>query len=748
MKAVLSLALVLSGLLAMAAAEETASPVGKKVDNFQLRDYRGAERSLQDFADQELVVLVFTGTECPVAKLYAPRLGALAQEFGPKGVAFIGVNAKQQDSITAIGQYAKTHGIAFPILKDVGNVLADQLKAQRTPEVFVLDGQRVIRYWGRIDDQYGVGYVRPKPERRDLAVALEELLASKPVSVAVTRAPGCFIGRVQPETKQGDVTYSKHIAGIIQKHCLECHRRGRIAPFSLTSYEQVAGWADTIREVIEDGRMPPWHADPRYGEFANDCHLPEKDKQLIFDWIKNGAPKGDPKDLPRPAEFAEGWRIPKPDMVISMPKPFKVPAEGTVTYQFIAVDPGFTEDKWVQAAEVKPGCRPVVHHILVFVQPPGGSGTDRHGGFITNWLAATVPGARPHIFPEGTAKLIPAGSRLLFQIHYTPNGVPQEDQSCVGLVFADPKTVKKEVSTEMVVNSRIQIPPHDPNYRLEATATIDKDSLLLTMMPHTHLRGKAFKYEAIYPNGDREVLLDVPRYDFNWQNSYVLAKPKVLTKGTQLHCVAYYDNSKNNRSNPNPDATVRWGDQTWQEMMIGYFDVIPLEQDLLQNPRPINKIVRKEGPALAPELKQLAQGALASQESFDAFARAVQKAQPKIDRVCVTSCWDGKLKVEKATYTGDVTPHIAETGFEQSGRLFALAHYALRGLFMVHPDLKTARGADLAMISKTLASSVHVPVVLEGKPATVNFWSREGDAFPEETHGLLRAVAEAVAGEK
>jgi hypothetical protein len=346
------------------------------------------------------------------------------------------------------------------------------------------------------------------------------------------------------------------------------------------------------------------------------------------------------------------------------------------------------------------------------------------------------------------AKLVPAGSRLLFQVHYTPNGAPQEDQSSLALVFADPTKVQKEVSTEMVVNPKFEIPPHDPHHRVEATATIEQDSLLLEMMPHTHLRGKTFQYEAIYPNGDHEILLDLPRYDFNWQNSYVLAKPKVLPKGTQLHCVAYYDNSKNNRSNPNPDATVRWGDQTWQEMMIGYFDIIPVEQDLLKNPRPIKRLVRKEGPALDPELKRLAQEALTSQQAFDAFAKALHKAQPKVDRVCVTSYWNDKLKVEKAAYPGDVTPHIAETGFEQPARLFALAHYAVRGVFMYHPDLKKARGGDMTMISKTLASSVHVPVILEGKPATVNFWSKEGDAFPEETQTLLRAVAEVVAGRK
>jgi hypothetical protein len=267
-------------------------------------------------------------------------------------------------------------------------------------------------------------------------------------------------------------------------------------------------------------------------------------------------------------------------------------------------------------------------------------------------------------------------------------------------------------------------------------------------MPHTHLRGKSFRYEAIYPNGDREILLDLPRYDFNWQNSYVLAKPKVLPKGTQLHCVAHYDNSKNNPSNPNPDATVRWGDQTWEEMMIGYFDVSPVDQDLLKNPRKVTTIVRKPAPALAPELRSLAERALNSQDAFDAFACALHRTEPKIDRVCLTTYWNDKLKVEKAAYPGEVVPHIAETGFEQSGKFFALAHYALRGQVVSHPDLKKARGADMKMMSKSLASSLHVPVILEGKPATLNFWSKENGAFPDPTQALLRAVAEAVASGK
>jgi peroxiredoxin len=721
------------------------SPIGRKIDDFKLRDYRGTERSLADFADKKLVVVTFIGSECPVAKLYGPRLAALAREFEPKGVAFIGINANQQDSVTAIKHFARLHGISYPILKDVANVVADQMGAVRTPEAFVLDSGRVVRYRGRIDDQYGVGYGRPKIGRRDLAIALEELLAGKAVSTPTTQASGCFIGRVRRETKPGPVTYAKHVAPILQKRCLECHRPGQIAPFSLTSYDEVVGWTETIREVVQERRMPPWHADPKYGEFANDSRLPDDERQTILRWIDGGAPSGDPRDLPKPAEFTPGWRIPKPDVVVSIPKPFKVPAEGTVQYQYFAVDPGFDEDRWIKAAEVRPGCRPVVHHILVFVQEPGKRGTDRSGGFANNWLAASVPGAKPLILTDGRAKRIPAGSRLLFQIHYTPNGSPQVDQSNIALVFTDPRTVHQEVLTDMAANPRLRIPPGASNHKVEADTVLHQDTVLLSFMPHTHLRGKAFQYQAIYPDGTIETLLDVPRYDFNWQNTYVLSKPKLLPKGTKIHCSAHYDNSKDNLANPDPNREVRWGEQTWQEMMIGYFDITIAGQDLWKHPTAAIPPVRRQTVSLEQELARLAQHALKSQNEFESFAVAVRHSLPQVDRVCVTSFSDEKLHVERSAYPGQVTRHFAETGFEVPAQASMLVGYALFNQFIFHADLKKTRG-DLAKMGQTLGSSAHVPIALEGRPATLNFWSKEKNAFTKEQEPLLQAIAKKLVG--
>jgi peroxiredoxin len=747
MKRTIALVLVLFSSTGMAGAAEKPSPVGKKVSNFTSRDYRGAEKALADFADRKIVVLAFVGTECPVAKLYGPRLASLAKEYEPKGVAFIGVDSNQQDAISAITHFAKLSGINFPILKDVNNVVADQVGAVRTPEVVVLDDQRVIRYCGRIDDQYGVGFTRPKATQRDLGAALNELLAGKEVTRAVTQAEGCYIGRVRQEAKNGNITYAKDIASIFQNRCVGCHQPGEIGPFSLTNYDEVVGWADTIRDVVKYRRMPPWFADPKYGQFSNDCHLPEEERQLILKWIDNDAPRGDPNEIPKTKEALHGWRIPKPDVVLTMAKPFKIAAEGTIPYQFFAIDTGFTEDKWIQAAEVRPGCRQAVHHVLVFVQPPGRPNMGRSGrnGFISDWLVSSVPGSSPMILAEGMAKRVPAGSRLLIQMHYTVTGKVEHDQTSIALVFADPKSVKQEVTTDMAVNPRFTIPPNNDNYKVEAAKVFDQDTLLLTLMPHTHLRGRAFKYEATYPDGAKEVLLDVPNYDFNWQMTYVLAKPKLLPKGTELHCVAYYNNSKSNFSNPNPNATVRWGEQTWEEMMIGYFDGAPSKLNLAGKPAVESKPPPRESAALDAELQRLAERALDSQEAFDAFAAAVHKSLPKLDRLCVTTFGDDRLRVVFASYPGAVTSKVAETGFESPPlrNVLVLGAYALFNRTMRHPDLSKAQGGDLNLMKSTLASSVHVPVIDAGRPGTMNFWSKDKAAFPKEQEALLHALADA-----
>jgi peroxiredoxin len=575
-----ALALLLLSLSVVAdTSAPTATPVGKQIGNFKLQDYLGTWHELDEWKEKKAVVVAFLGTECPLCLQYGPRLTELAKEYETQGVAFVGVDANQQDSLQEIAHYARDYGVDFTLLKDVGNKVADQFGAVRTPEVFLLDEQRVVRYWGRIDDQFGIGYVRPKPEHRYLAQALDALLAAKPVETAVTKGLGCHIGRINRKPATGDVTYSKHIVPILNAHCVRCHRKGEIGPFTLTRYDDVVGWTETIREVIAERRMPPWHANPAFGHFLNDARLLDEEKELIFQWIDNGAPEGDPTDLPEPPQFVDGWRIGKPDMVFSMPQPYTVPAKGVVPYQHFVTEVTFDEDKWIQAAEVRPGNRAVVHHLILYYVPPGPD-KERPEAVLFNSLAAYSPGMPASVFRPGHAKHVPKGSKLIIQCHYTPNGSEQVDQSIAGLIFADPATVKKQLLTQLCINFKLNIPPGEANYVAEADYRFGQEADLYCLLPHMHLRGKSFRFDARYPDGKTETLLDVPSYDFNWQNSYVFAEPKRMPEGTVIHCTAAFDNSADNLMNPDPTIPVRWGDQTWEEMMVGTFEMTRADQDL------------------------------------------------------------------------------------------------------------------------------------------------------------------------
>ena len=458
-----------------------------------------------------------------------------------------------------------------------------QWAQRRTPEVFVLDKDQVVRYSGRIDDRCGVGIVRATATHDYLATTLDELLAGKAVETPHIDSVGCLIGRAEA-TGDSSVTYSKQVARILQEHCVSCHRAGEIGPFAMTDYSEVAGWAEMIAEVVRERRMPPWHADPRFGHFRNDISLSDAEKEAIYKWVAAGAPEGNPADLPAPRQYVTGWTLPRePDLVLDVQaEPYKVAAEGIVEYQYFVLDPGFTEDKWVKASQILPGSAPVVHHVLCFVQPPGkGRGSIDENGL--GFLAAYVPGYRATPFPDGMAKYVPAGSKFVFQMHYTPVGKEQSDLSKIGFIFAKPAELTHMVQTVSTGNRGINIPPHAEDYIRESLmAPYKHDLTILSYAPHMHVRGKAFSYEAVYPDGKREMLIDIPRYDFNWQTSYELAEPKTLPPGTRVHCVAHWDNSEDNLANPDPTATVNWGDQTFDEMMIGFFDVaIPIDREKL-----------------------------------------------------------------------------------------------------------------------------------------------------------------------
>ena len=386
-------------------------------------------------------------------------------------------------------------------------------------------------------------------------------------------------------TSNSPVTFHRDVEPILQKNCQGCHRPGEAAPFSLLSYAEARPWAKAIRESVRLKRMPPWFADPHVGKFANDRSLAQTDIDTLVKWADTGAPAGNPKDAPAPREFYTGWNIPQPDLVLEMPKAYKVPVKGTIEYTYYVIPTGFTEDRWVRFAEIRPGNRKVVHHVIAFIREPGSKwlskatpgepyvpvkGASDDDGGPRQWLVGYAPGTIPDMLQPGQARLIKARSDIILEVHYTASGEEQTDLTKVGIAYAT-EPPKQRVVMLAATTKKFVIPPGADNHQVKAEITLHEDTTISALTPHMHLRGKAFEFRAIYPTGETEELLRVPRYNFNWQLSYEPAKPLMLPKGSRIECTAWYDNSPNNPHNPDPKSEVRYGDQSWEEMMFGFF---------------------------------------------------------------------------------------------------------------------------------------------------------------------------------
>ncbi len=576
--------------------------IGSLVADFAIEDNGGKTHHLHDWASSRFVCVVFLRPGCPVAELDTPTLADLIERFRLQPVVFLGVAPAGAADQAELARFASDHRLGMPMFVDPGPV-ADQLGATRTPEAVVLDAERRIRYRGRIDDRHSIGASLSRPVHEDLADALDDLLAGRDVRRPETTAVGCPIAGPapvpSPEPKPTDPTYCRDVAPILDRSCVPCHRPGQIGPFALTDYRETVRRAGAIAEAVAAERMPPWHANPLHGKFANDVRLPDRDKDQLLGWIENGCPEGDTADLAPPTPRPTGWRIARPDLVVTMPVSFPVPARGVIDYQYFEVDPGFTTDRWIQAAEIRPGNRRVVHHASVFLKPPTpGRQPEAQGELGSYCLATTTPGTPPLTLPSGMAKRVPAGWRFLFVVHYAPVGTEQVDRTSLGLIFADPASVRQEVATNLLLAPDLRILAHDADHVVERSRRFDADVLLLAMFPHMHLRGKSFRYEVILPDGQTETLLDVPHFDFAWQNRYELAQPRRLPAGTTIRCVARYDNSAANPNNPDPTATVRAGPQSWDEMFNGYYDIALADQDLTRPPGCLQ--------AMLPNLKRMA----------------------------------------------------------------------------------------------------------------------------------------------
>lgn len=601
--------LALAAALALPQSSVSSAPlVGTRLPDFHATTVEGKDFHFYGLAGKKAVVFYFLGADCPIAKLSLPKLAALAKKYEARGVAFVGINPNGSETDAQTRAAVKAAGVSFPILSDRFQKLADGAKVTRTCEALVVDGKATLRYRGSVDDQYGLGSRKPAASKHYLTDALEAVLSGKTVATASTATPGCLIDRNQPEPtapkkggprlddasattatradkaadaepdaippavlpEVGKVTYAQHVAPILQEKCESCHRPGQVGPFPLQSYEHAKRWSAMISETVTTNRMPPWHADPRHGDFANDRSLTPREKATVLAWVKQGMPQGDLKKLPAKKTFVEGWNIGKPDVVLKMDTPFTVQATGTMPYQWFRVPTGFTEDKWIQAAEVKPGARSAVHHVLVFIDDK--KGTRRPNG-LDGFVAEYVPGESPMVFPAGVAKKVPAGSDLMFQVHYTPTGTEVKDQSELGFIFS--KEPPKEIAdTVGILGLNLRIPPGAESHKVSRTFPVPVNATIYSYSPHMHVRGKAFRMSATYPDGKTETLLSVPKYDFNWQTRYLLKEPKKMPAGSKILVEAWFDNSEKNPFNPDPKKWVTWGEQTHDEMMIGYVDFV------------------------------------------------------------------------------------------------------------------------------------------------------------------------------
>lgn len=549
--------------------------IGRFVPDLEFQDLAGKSHKLSDVAGPKGIVIAVTSTSCPLSKKYLPTLTTLAKEWSKSGLGLLLLNPTPTDKEAAVQEAAKSLGSSGLYVHDKAGTLAQALALTSTTDALLLDSARTVRYHGAVDDQYGFGYSLEAPRKHYLATAIEDYLQEKPVLISATEAPGCHLDFSTPATSTSSpVTYHNRISRIIQSNCGECHRDGGVAPFSLTTHEDLLAHAPMIETVVDQGTMPPWFAAPdkegNPSPWINDCSLTPADKTDLLAWLKSDHPLGDPKDAPLPVKYADGWTIGEPDLVVKFPEAVPIQATGVMKYKNVVVETHLKEDKWVQAIEVRPGKPEVVHHVLVFGRPPRNAKGNSPDDEINYW-GIYVPGNSKQVYQEGFARKLPKGSVIRFQMHYTPNGTATEDLTQVGFVFAD-EPPEHEIKTASLVNAWFEIPPGNPDYKDVAKLKLPSDVTILGFLPHMHLRGKACSYEALTPDGKTETILDIPRYDFNWQLLYQYAEPRTFTEGTILRFNAVFDNSADNPANPDPKATVRWGEQTYDEMIVGYLE--------------------------------------------------------------------------------------------------------------------------------------------------------------------------------
>jgi len=528
------------GLAALLACLTTASwalAPGDRVDNFVLLDQEGVSHELYYLSDARAVVVMVHGNGCAVVRNVLPRLTEIRAAYAEQGIEFLLINANLQDDRERVRVEARDYAIDFPILLDETQLVGESMGFVRTAEVFVIDpaDRWKVIYRGPVDDR--VHYERQLPDARHhyLTDALDALLADKPVATAQVDGVGCLVNFPERDraSAHAAISYTETIGPLLAEHCVGCHRPGGIGPFAMSDYSMVRGFAPMIREVVRTARMPPWHADPHHGSFANDRSLSVAEQQTLVHWVEAGAPRDEGPD-PLVAAMAQDWPewpLGEPDLIVELP-PFEVPATGVIPYQHPSVQNPLDREVWVRALDFLPGDRQVVHHIIAtHTDRPPEQLTAR--GLLGDGLGGYVPGGGATVYPEEAGVRLRTDAHFILQMHYTTSGRATTDVTRMGLYFHD-SPPEHEHHTTVLINPRIRIPAHARRHAESAERTFDRDIVIYSLLPHAHFRGRASEFRAVYPDGSEEVLLSVPRYDFNWQHTYVLAEPKPLPAGTTL----------------------------------------------------------------------------------------------------------------------------------------------------------------------------------------------------------------------